>query len=73
MNRKHNITQKYIYLKKKAIYCLHYDDLIDRLLMVTDLEKGEINKFRNTIDYKLGAAILKPLRSLKWFFIKLFK
>jgi glycosyltransferase involved in cell wall biosynthesis len=73
MNRKHNATQKYIYIKNKDIYCRHYEDLIDRFLTVSDLEKAEINKFRNTIDYKLGAALLKPLRSVKWFFIKLFK
>ncbi|WP_165698059.1 hypothetical protein [Flavobacterium nackdongense] len=40
-------------------------------LKVSDLEKAEINKFRNTIDYKLGAAILNPLRKIKWFFLKL--
>ncbi len=73
MNRKHNETQKYIYIKNKEIYCTHYETLIDQFLKVSDLEKAKINKFRNTIDYKLGEAILKPLRSLKWFFIKLFK
>jgi glycosyltransferase involved in cell wall biosynthesis len=73
MNGKHNETQKYISIKNKEIYCTHYETLIDQFLKTSDLEKAEINKFRNTIDYKLGAAILKPLRSLKWFFIKLFK
>jgi glycosyltransferase involved in cell wall biosynthesis len=73
MNRKHNQTQKYIYIKNKEIYCSHYEELINRFLTVSDLEKAEINKFRNTIDYKLGAAILKPLRRIKWFFIRLFK
>lgn len=73
MNQKHNATQKYIYLKNKAIYCTHYEALIDQFLKVSDLEKAEINKFRNTIDYRLGSAILKPLRSVKWFFLKLFK
>lgn len=73
MNQKHNATQKYIYLKNKDIYSKHYEALIDRLLAVSDLEKAEINKFRNTMDYKIGAALLKPLRSVKWFFLKLFK
>jgi glycosyltransferase involved in cell wall biosynthesis len=72
MNRKHNATQKYIYLKNKNIYCTHYESLIDRLLKTSDLERAEINKFRNTIDYKLGTALLKPLRSVKWFFRQLF-
>jgi glycosyltransferase involved in cell wall biosynthesis len=73
MNRKHNETQKYIYLKNKDIYEAHYEALIDQFLKTSDLEKAEINKFRNTIDYQLGAAILKPLRSVKWFFLKFLK
>lgn len=73
MNQKHHATQKYIYIKNKAIYCTHYEALIDEFLKASDLEKTEINKFRNTVDYKLGSAILKPLRSVKWFFLKLFK
>ncbi|WP_291102514.1 MULTISPECIES: glycosyltransferase family 2 protein [unclassified Flavobacterium] len=73
MNLKHNETQKYIYIKNKEIYCAHYEELIDQFLTASDLEKKEINKFKNTIDYKLGAALLKPLRSIKWFFLKLFK
>jgi glycosyltransferase involved in cell wall biosynthesis len=66
-------TKKYIYTKNKEIYCAHYEELIDRFLTVADLEKTEINKFKNTIDYKLGAAILNPLRSIKWVFLNLFK
>ena len=73
MNLVDNINKKYIYIRNKDLYCTHYEELIDRFLMVSDLEKAEIYKFRNTIDYRLGAAILKPLRSVKWFFIKLFK
>jgi glycosyltransferase involved in cell wall biosynthesis len=73
MNQRHNATQKYIYLKNKDIYCSHYEVLINRFLTASDLEKAEINKFRKTIDYQLGASILKPLRSIKWFFLRLFK
>lgn len=73
VNKKYNQAKKYLYTKNKDIYCTHYETLIDQFLKVSDLEKAEINKFRNTMDYKLGAAILKPLRSLKWFFLKLFK
>lgn len=72
MNKKHNETQKYIYLKNKAIYCDHYEALIDQFLKASDLERAEINKFRNTIDYRLGAALLQPMRRVKWFFLKLF-
>lgn len=73
MNQKHHATQKYIYLKNKDIYDAHYEALIDQFLKASDLEKVEINKFKNTIDYQLGTTLLKPLRSVKWFFLKLFK
>lgn len=73
VNKKYNQAKKYLYIKNKDIYCLHYEDLIDQFLRASDIEKAAIYKFRNTIDYKLGAAVLKPLRSVKWFFIKLFK
>lgn len=71
MNRIDNDNKKYIYMKNKGIYCDHYEVLIDHFLKVSDLEKVEINKFKNTIDYKLGAALLQPLRRVKWFLIKL--
>ena len=73
MNLVHKETKKYIYIKNKEIYSTYYEELIDQFLTASDLEKTEINKFRNTIDYKLGAAILKPLRSIKWFFLNFFK
>jgi glycosyltransferase involved in cell wall biosynthesis len=70
VNKRYNQAKKYLLLKNKDIYCAHYEILIDQFLKVADLEKVEIYKFRNTIDYKLGAAILKPLRKMKWFFLK---
>ena len=73
VNKKYNQAKKYLYIKNKDIYYTHFEALIDQFLSVTDLEKKEINKFKYTIDYKLGAAILEPLRQMKWFFIKLFK
>ncbi|WP_165698058.1 glycosyltransferase family 2 protein [Flavobacterium nackdongense] len=73
MNKKHNEIQKYLYLKNKDIYCAQYETLIDQFLKVSDLEKAEINKFKNTIDYKLGAAILHPVRKIKWFFLNIFR
>ena len=73
VNKKYNQAKKYLYIKNKDIYCSHYEALIYQLLTASDLEKKEINKFKYTVDYKLGAAILKPLRKVKWFFIKLFK
>jgi len=73
LSKKQNQAKKYLYLKNKAIYCAHYETLMDQFLKVSDLEKAEINKFRNTPDYQLGAGILKPVRKVKWFFLKLLK
>lgn len=71
VNKKYNQAKKHLYIKNKEIYCLHYEDLIDQFLIASDIEKAAIYKFRNTIDYKLGAAILKPLRIVKWFVLNL--
>lgn len=73
MNQRDNENKKYIYMNNKSIYFKHYEELIDRFLFVADLEKSEMNKFRDTIDYKIGNAILKPLRVVKWCFLNLFK
>lgn len=73
MNRRDNENKKYIYIKNKDIYFTHYEELIDRFLMVADLEKDEMNKFKETIDYKIGHAILKPLRTVKLFCLNFFK
>ncbi len=61
--------KKYIFQKHKELYKEHYDDLIEYFLGVIDLEKRNNLKTRNKIDYKLGAFLLAPVRSLK----KLFK
>lgn len=73
MNLVYKKTKKYIYMKNKDIYSIYYEELIDQFLTASDLEKNEINKFKYTIDYKIGAAILKPLRSIKWFFLHFLK
>jgi glycosyltransferase involved in cell wall biosynthesis len=68
MNQKENENKKYIFMKNKAIYFEHYESFVDRYLLSCYKEKEENNKYANTIDYKIGAAILKPFRKLKWFF-----
>lgn len=73
MNQREKENKKFIYMNNKDIYFKHYEELIDHFLNVADLEKIEMNKFRETIDYKLGHAILKPLRTIKWFCLNLFK
>ena len=73
MNQREKESKKYIYMNNKAIYVAHYEELIDRFLTIADLEKKEINRFRDTIDYKIGNAICKPLREVKWFLLGLLK
>jgi glycosyltransferase involved in cell wall biosynthesis len=64
-------NMKYIYLKNKDIYTTYYEDLIDQLLANWDVEKRESNKFRNSIEYKMGATILQPFRIIRRFLKKL--
>lgn len=73
MDIKENENKKYIFMKNKAIYFEHYGRFVDRYLLSCYKEKEENNKYANTIDYKLGAAILKPIRKAKWFVLNLFK
>lgn len=64
-------NMKYIFLKNKDIYISYYEDLINQLLVNVDIEKNESNKFRNSIEYKMGANILKPFRNIRRFLKKL--
>jgi glycosyltransferase involved in cell wall biosynthesis len=62
--------KKYIYNKHGSLYKAHYDELIDYFLKAMALEKKQNLKIQNKIDYRLGAAILKPIRIIKSFFKK---
>lgn len=73
MNIKENENKKYIFMKNKQIYFEHYETFVDRYLLSCYKEKEGNNKYANTIDYKLGAAILKPIRKAKWFVLNLFR
>ena len=72
MNIKENENKKYIFMKNKEIYFEHYEAFVNRYLLSCYKEKEENNKYANTIDYKIGAAILKPFRKLKWFLLNVF-
>lgn len=56
---------KYIYTKHKELYLDNFDLFVDNLLH--RLEREEYEKIKNTkrIDFKVGKAILQPLRYLK--------
>jgi hypothetical protein len=55
----------YIYIKNQSIFVQHYETFIPYLLNKIEREGKEKLKFYNTIDYKIGAFILKPLRFIK--------
>ena len=57
--------KKYLYSKHKELYLQHYDKMIAHFLHTIDLEKRNVLKTKNKIDYKLGSFILKPLRMIK--------
>lgn len=60
----------YIYQKHKELYKERYEDLIDYFLNAIALEKKNNVKIRETIDFRVGATLLKPLRIIKSFFNK---
>lgn len=73
MEQKDKENKKYIYMNNKDIFFTHYEELIERFLAVSDLEKKELYKYKYTIDYKVGKLMLSPLRRIKWFCLNFFK
>lgn len=65
MNKREIENKKYIYIKNKDIYLKNYDALIDFFLGAIEKEKEETYKVKNKLEYKIGLAILKPLRFFK--------
>lgn len=57
--------KKYLYAKHKELYQNNYDKMIEHFLYTIDLEKRNVLKTKQKIDYKLGSFILKPLRMIK--------
>lgn len=56
---------KFIFTKHQDLYVKFYDDFIDQLLF--KLQKEEKEKIKNTerLEFKIGKAILRPLRYIK--------
>jgi glycosyltransferase involved in cell wall biosynthesis len=63
-------NKKYIYQKHEALYKAHYEELIDYFLKTVAIEKKQNTKIQNKIDFRLGAAVLKPFRIIKSLFKK---
>lgn len=60
--------KKYIYHKHKELYKEYYDTLIENFMYEIDVEKKERAKIYTKIDFRIGAAILKPFRIIKSLF-----
>jgi glycosyltransferase involved in cell wall biosynthesis len=63
-----SVIRKYIYLKHKELYKEYYDDLIEYSLYVIDLERHNVARIHEKIDFKLGTVLLRPFRIIKSFF-----
>lgn len=60
---------KYVFNKHKDIYSINYEKVVDYLLGIALRHKHNEIKRINSIDFKIGRLVLKPLRLFK----KLFK
>lgn len=59
---------KYIYTKHINTYINYHEEIVNHLLNNIEKEEHEKNKMYNRIEYKIGFAILKPLRFIKRIF-----
>lgn len=55
----------YIYIKHRELYTAHFDLLISHLLSKTQREEKEKIKNTQQIDFRIGKAVLRPLRWIK--------
>ncbi|WP_173973342.1 glycosyltransferase family 2 protein, partial [Flavobacterium bizetiae] len=52
----------FIYEKHKDLYCLYFEDFIIHLLYMIEREENEKNKNIERLEFRIGKAILSPLR-----------
>lgn len=64
-NKNKYVLQEYIFLKHEKIYVANYDLMIKYFISQLEKEKGCNFKTLNSIDYRLGKFILKPVRDFK--------
>jgi hypothetical protein len=56
---------EYIYLKHQDLYVKNYNSFIKHLLHKIKIEEVGKNKNRNSLEFQIGKAILRPLRKIK--------
>ncbi|WP_167342342.1 glycosyltransferase family 2 protein [Nonlabens sp. SY33080] len=57
-----------IYSKHQDLYLLHAENIFAQLNFKNNLLKNTVSKTKNSLDYKIGASLLKPLRFVKSLF-----
>lgn len=57
-------VMEYIFTKHKEIYIKHYDNTMEYLFFMINLHRNSEIKYKNSIEFKLGAIICKPFRLL---------
>ena len=57
--------KNYIFTKHKELYIKNFEKTIDNLLSIAELNNRNEIKRLNSIDFKIGAAFLKPIRFFK--------
>jgi len=62
--------KKYMFCKHKELYKDNYEDLITNFLVIFELQKKDVVNAKNKIDFRLGATILRPFRTIKRFLSK---
>jgi len=71
MNQRYKDNMAYIYTKHKDLYLANFEDFVNHFLDSIESEKRENLKIKNKLEYKIGYSLLKPLRLLKAFFLKM--
>ena len=55
----------YIYTKHKDLYIENYEPFVSHLLKIAEREENEKLKNTQRVEFKIGKALLKPLRFIK--------
>ncbi|MCL9809092.1 glycosyltransferase family A protein [Flavobacterium luminosum] len=64
--QKHDFElRKYIFEKHKEVYLEHLDFYLIEMLRINSVLKNNVHKFKNSLEYKIGKAVLYPLRMIK--------
>ncbi|AWG21455.1 glycosyl transferase family 2 [Flavobacterium faecale] len=61
-------VKRYIFTKHKELYIQNFDNCMEVLFFEMEVQRKGHNKFKNSLEYKIGKLILKPYRWVSQFF-----